>query len=242
MKCIVLAAGYATRLYPLTKNFPKPLLTVAGKTILDHLLDDIHNSGKVDEFIVVSNHVFYKHFEEWAQGKTYKVTLLDDGTTTNENRLGAVKDIAFAIGELSLSDDLLVIAGDNLLSFSLKEFLEYFERKNSSVIMRYFESDYESLKKRGVIEKLDGDRVLGMVEKSPEPPTNWCVPPFYIYKRDDLHLINEAIESGVSTDAPGSFTAWLTKKTVVNSWEMTGVRYDIGNIESYNKVKEIFEN
>ena len=242
MKCIVLAAGYATRLYPLTKDFPKPLLKVADKTILDHLLDDIHNSGKVDEFIVVSNHVFYHHFTDWAKEKSYKITLLDDGTTSNENRLGAVKDIAFAIDTLKLADDLLVIAGDNLLSFTLGEFIDYFEGKNTTVIMRYFESDYESLKKRGVIEALDGDRVLGMVEKSPQPPTNWCVPPFYIYKQSDIHLIKEAIESGVSTDAPGSFTAWLTKKTVVNSWEMTGERYDIGNIESYEKVKEIFGN
>ena len=240
MKCIVLAAGYATRLYPLTKNFPKPLLKVANKTILDHLLDDIHNSGEVDEFIVVSNHAFYEHFLSWAKEKPYKITLLDDGTTTNENRLGAVKDIAFAIDELNLTDDLLIIAGDNLLSFPLGEFIGYFKKCNTTVIMRYFEADYESLKKRGVIEALEGDRVLGMVEKSPNPPTNWCVPPFYVYKKEDIHLINEAIESGVSTDAPGSFTAWLTKKTVVNSWEMTGERYDIGDINSYEKVKEIF--
>ena len=108
--------------------------------------------------------------------------------------------------------------------------------------MRYFESDRESLKKRGVIEALDGDRVLGMVEKSPTPPTNWCVPPFYIYKKEDIYLIEDAIQSGVSTDAPGSFTAWLTTKTIVNSWEMVGERYDIGNIQSYEKVKAIFEN
>ena len=242
MKCIVLAAGYATRLYPLTKNFPKPLLEVSGKTILDHLLDDINEKGLVDEFVVVSNHAFYHHFENWAKEKPYKITLLDDGTTSNENRLGAVKDIMFVIEELSLSDDLLVIAGDNLLSFSLGEFLDYFKKMDSTVIMRYFEKDYESLKKRGVIEKLEGDRVLGMVEKSPTPPTNWCVPPFYIYKKDDIHLIKEAIESGVNTDAPGSFTAWLTTKTLVNSWEMTGERYDIGDIKSYEKVKEIFKN
>ena len=242
MKCIVLAAGYATRLYPLTKNFPKPLLEVADKTILDHLLDDINAHGLVDEFIVVSNHAFYHHFVKWAENKPYKITLLDDGTTTNENRLGAVKDIEFAINELKLSDDLLVIAGDNLLSFSLGDFINYFKRKNTSVIMRYFESDRESLKKRGVIEALDGDRVLGMVEKSPTPPTNWCVPPFYIYKKEDIHLIEEAIQSGVNTDAPGSFTAWLTTKTIVNSWEMVGERYDIGNIQSYEKVKAIFEN
>ena len=119
MKCLILAAGYATRLYPLTENFPKPLLKVGEKSILDWLVDDIAGAGLVDEYVVISNHKFAHHFEEWASSRSEKISVVDDGTETNETRLGAVRDIQFAIDKLSIDDDLLVIAGDNLLDFSL---------------------------------------------------------------------------------------------------------------------------
>lgn len=127
MKCLILAAGYATRLYPLTENYPKPLLEVREKKILDWLVEDIGN--KVDEFVVISNHRFVSHFQEWAAKHEQKITVLDDGTESNETRLGAVKDIQFAIDELKLDDDLLVIAGDNLLDFSLQSFIQYYRGK-----------------------------------------------------------------------------------------------------------------
>ena len=136
MKCLILAAGYATRLYPLTENFPKPLLKVGEKTILDWLVDDIDTAGLVDRYVVISNHKFAPIFEEWASSK--KVTVLDDGTSSNETRLGAVRDIQFAIDTLGLDDDLLVIAGDNVLDFSLVRFLEYAREKGTSCIMRYY--------------------------------------------------------------------------------------------------------
>lgn len=129
MKCLFLAAGYATRLYPLTENFPKPLLEVNGKAILDHLIEDIDTLGVVDEYIVISNHKFAQHFEEWAQKSVYPITVVDDGTESNETRLGAVKDIQFAIDTLSLDDDLLILAGDNLLDFSLTKFIAYARKK-----------------------------------------------------------------------------------------------------------------
>ena len=129
MKCLILAAGYATRLYPLTENFPKPLLKVRDKTILDWLLDDIETAGIVDEYIVISNHKYAHHFEQWAQTKPYRITVLDDGTSTNDTRLGAVKDIQFAIDSRQLQEDLLVIAGDNVLDFSLTAFVRYCRQK-----------------------------------------------------------------------------------------------------------------
>ena len=124
MKCLILAAGYATRLYPLTENFPKPLLKIGDKTILDWLIDDIDGSGLVDGYVVISNHKFARHFEEWAARKSVDITVVDDGTSTNETRLGAVRDIQFAIDRLGLDDDMLVIAGDNVLDFSLTKFLD----------------------------------------------------------------------------------------------------------------------
>ena len=123
MKCLILAAGYATRLYPLTENFPKPLLDVGGKTILDWLVDDIDTCGQVDEYVVISNHKFARHFDEWAKTKPQKITVVDDGTSSNDTRLGAVKDIQFAIDNLNLTGDMLVIAGDNVLDFSLTKFI-----------------------------------------------------------------------------------------------------------------------
>ena len=178
MKCLILAAGYATRLYPLTENFPKPLLKVGDKTILDWLIDDIRSSGIVDEFAVVTNHRFAPIFREWAP---VGVTIVDDGTSTNETRLGAGKDIQFAIESLALDDDLLVIAGDNVLDFSLVKFIDYARTKGTSCIMRYFEPDEARLHKCGIVETDAEDRVLSMEEKPAQPRSHWCCPPFYYY-------------------------------------------------------------
>lgn len=129
MKCLILAAGYATRLYPLTENFPKPLLKVGDKTILDWLVDDIDTAGLVDTYVVISNHKFAHHFEDWAATKKQNIRVVDDGTISNETRLGAVCDVQFAIDQLGLDDDMLVIAGDNVLDFSLSKFVAYANEK-----------------------------------------------------------------------------------------------------------------
>lgn len=241
MKCLILAAGYATRLYPLTENFPKPLLDVAGKTILDWLVDDIDGAGLVDEYVVISNHKFAHHFEEWVKKKSQKVIVVDDGTSTNETRLGAVKDIQFAIDKLKLSGDFLVIAGDNVLDFSLQKFVRYASEKNTSCVMRFYEPNSERLHKCGVL-KVDGnDCVINMEEKPAEPKSHWCCPPFYYYTSEDARLIQKGIDNGCGTDAPGSYIAWLCTQTKVHAMEMPGSRYDIGNLESYEQVKATYK-
>lgn len=240
MFCMILAAGYATRLYPLTENFPKSLLKVGEKTILDHLTDDLAKSGEVSEFVVISNHKFAHHFDDWAKGKPYKITVVDDGTETNETRLGAVKDIQFAMEKLSILDDALIIAGDNVLDFSLNRFVSYAKEKNTSCVMRYFEPKTEKLQKCGVLE-LDKDLILSMEEKPSVPKSNWCCPPFYFYKKEDVARIDEAINDCCGTDAPGSFVAWLSQKTTVHAMEMPGSRYDIGNLESYETVQKEYK-
>lgn len=237
MKCLILAAGYATRLYPLTENFPKPLLTVGDKTILDWLVDDIDASGEVDEYVVISNHKYAHHFDAWAKTKAQKVTVVDDGTDSNETRLGAVKDIQFAIDKLGLDDDMLVIAGDNVLDFSLTKFIAYAKEKQSSCIMRYYEGDLKRLTKCGVVQIDENDRIIGMEEKPAEPKSNWCCPPFYYYTKADARLVEKGIANGCGTDAPGSYIAWLCSVTEVYAMEMPGSRYDIGNLESYERVK-----
>ncbi len=241
MICLILAAGYATRLYPLTENFPKPLLKVGEKTILDHLTDDINAGGRVSEFVVISNHKFAHHFEDWAKTKPYKITVVDDGTSTNETRLGAVRDIKFAIDKLNLNDDVLIIAGDNVLDFSLNKFIDYADVKNASCVMRYFEGEEKRLQKCGVLELDDADLILNMEEKPEKPKSNWCCPPFYFYKKDDIARVDEAIADGCGVDAPGSLVSWMCKKSSVYAFEMPGSRYDIGNLESYEKVQKEYK-
>lgn len=244
MKSIVLAAGYATRLYPLTKNFPKPLLEIKGKSILDWLLDDIDTIDAINEHIIISNHRYVEHFENWKKNCKLKnpVTIIDDGSVSNETRLGAVKDIQFAIDTLKLSDDLLIVAGDNMLDFSLKKLVDLFKEKNSAVVIASYEEDVETLKRSGVMLPDSDFRVIEMEEKPSEPKSNWRVGPFYIYKKEELPLIKQGIEEGCGVDAPGSFISYLCKKTDVYALKNPGERYDIGTLESYEKVKAIFEN
>lgn len=240
MKCVILAAGYATRLYPLTENFPKPLLEINGKTILDWLVDDIDTSPYVDEYIVVSNHKFINYFNDWKDNKltSKKITVIDDGTVDNDNRLGAVSDINLAISKLNLNDDLLVVAGDNVLDFSLNNFIDYFYEKKESCIMRYYEADKEKIKKSAAVNFDNNDLVLEMVEKPNNPNSNWCVPPFYIYTKEDASKVETALKNGCNKDAPGSFINWLYDKSSVYAMEMPGKRYDIGNLDSYKEVNQ----
>lgn len=234
MKCVILAAGYATRLYPLTENFPKPLLKVGEKTILDWLIDDIGDAA--DEYIVISNHKFAEHFTKWAANRN--IIVVDDGTSTNETRLGAVCDVQFAIEKLSLDDDLLVIAGDNVLDFSLRKFINYAKEKGTSCTMRYFEEDETKLRRAGVSEvNEETGRLVSFEEKPAQPKSHWCTPPFYYYVKEDAKRIGDAIADGCGTDAPGSLVAWMCEKSVVHSMIMPGKRYDIGNLESYEAVK-----
>ncbi len=240
MKCLILAAGYATRLYPLTENFPKPLLEVKGKSILDWLVDDIDTCGLVNQYVVVSNHKFVQHFEQWAKGKMQHITVLDDGTSTNETRLGAVKDIQFAIDELKLDDDLLIIAGDNVLDFSLVKFIQYVQEKKASCIMRYFEPELKRLQKSGVLVVENDGLVINMQEKPEKPLGTWCCPPFYLLVKKDVLMVEKGIEAGCGTDAPGSFIAWLYKKVRIYAMKMPGKRYDIGTLESYEQIKAMY--
>lgn len=239
MKCLILAAGYATRLYPLTENFPKPLLEVAGKPILDWLIEDLARTGMIDGYVVVTNHRFAPIFREWAAHRP--ITVIDDGTSTNETRLGAVKDIQLGIQEGRIEEDLLVMAGDNLLTFSLQGFLDYFREKGTSCVMRFWQPDLAKLHKSGVAEVNDEGLILSMEEKPAEPKAHWCCPPFYIYRKEDLPLVDVGIAEGCGVDAPGSFIAWLCGRTRVHAWEMPGERLDIGNLESYEEAKKRFQ-
>ena len=238
MKCVILAAGYATRLYPLTENFPKPLLEVQNKPILRWLLEDLDTTGSIEEYIVISNHKFAHHFESWAAQQPWKITVVDDGTDSNETRLGAVRDLLFAMEKLDLKDDLLVMAGDNLLDFSLSEFVRYGLEKQAPCTLRYFEPSRQKLLKSGVVSVDDTDRITLMTEKSPDPASSWVSIAFYYYPREAAARVKQALEDGCNADAPGSLLRWLSGNMTCYAMEMPGKRYDIGDLASYEQVQQ----
>ena len=242
MKNIVIAAGYATRLYPLTENFPKPLLKIGDSTILDRMMADIDGIPEVDGHIIVTNHRFAHIFNEWREKSDYTkpITVIDDGTTDNDSRLGAVRDLLLALDECGVDDDIMVLAADNILDFTLQGFTDFFREKGTSVIMCHHEPELRKLQRTGVIA-VDGDmRVLEMQEKPEVPVSNWAVPPFYIYSRKDLPLIRDCMAHGCGYDAPGNLAHYLTGVTTLHAWRMPGARFDIGSMDSYLEAQERF--
>lgn len=242
MKSIIIAAGYATRLYPLTENFPKPLLKIGDSTILDKLMKDIDGIPEIDRHIIVTNHRFAPIFEEWKRDSTYSkpITIIDDGTSTNETRLGAVRDILLAIEQENIDDDILVLAADNILDFSLKGFVDTFKEKATSMIMCHHEPELKKLQRTGVIAVDENMKVLEMQEKPKHPVSNWAVPPFYIYAKNDIPLIRNCMQHGCGFDAPGNLAHYLVDETTLHAWPMPGSRFDIGSMDSYREAQQRF--
>lgn len=242
MKNIVIAAGYATRLYPLTENFPKPLLKVGDRNILERMLDDVDTLPEIDSHIIVTNHRFAPIFEEWVKTVNYTkpISIIDDGTSTNDTRLGAVRDLLLAIERYAIDDDIMVLAADNILEFSMRGFVDFFKSKGTSVIMCHHEPELRRLQRTGVIAVDDDMRVLEMQEKPEVPVSNWAVPPFYIYSRSDLPLIRECLDHGCGFDAPGNLAHYLAEASVLHAWPMPAGRFDIGSLDSYREAQERF--
>ena len=254
MKNIVIAAGYATRLGALTKNFPKPLLKIGETTILGRMLDDIDRIPEIDEHIIITNHKFAHFFEEWAEsqrpqapsnlrggvGYTKPITIVDDGTSTNETRLGAVCDLLFAMDKLAIDDDMLVVAADNLLFFSFQEFIDFAKEKETSCIMCHEQPSIEKLQRTGVVELDANNKVLGMEEKPQVPKSHWAVPPFYIYLKKDLDLVRHSVENGCGKDAPGNLAHYMVDHTTMHAWPMSAGRFDIGSLDTYYEAVERF--
>lgn len=242
MKNIVVAAGYATRLGELTKNFPKPLLKIGENTILGRMLDDIDTIPQIDEHVIITNHKFAPVFEEWAKEQHYSkpVTIVDDGTSTNETRLGAVCDLLFAMDKLRIDDDILLVAADNLLFFTFKDFVDFALQKQTSCLMCHNQPSVEKLQRTGVVVLDGNNKVLNMEEKPRQPKSQWAVPPFYIYLRKDLDLVRHSVENGCGKDAPGNLAHYMVDNTDIHAWEMNGGRFDIGSLDTYYEACEIF--
>lgn len=252
MKNIVIAAGYATRLGVLTANYPKPLLKIGEKSILERMLDDIDQIPDISEHVIISNHKFAHHFEEWKAQMHYNkpITIIDDMTETNETRLGAVCDLLYAMDKLSINDDMLVVAADNLLFFSFAEFVKFAKEKGGSCIMRHYQPSVEKLQRTGVVVLDTDDKVLNMEEKPQTPKSNWAVPPFYIYLKKDLDLVRHSVENGCGKDTPGNLAHYMVDNTTMYAWEMKRtdgnenepIRFDIGSLDTYNEACEKYGN
>jgi glucose-1-phosphate thymidylyltransferase len=234
VKALILAAGYATRLRPLTDTIPKQLLPVGGRPMVDWILDRIAETS-ADEVHLVTNARFAADFERWAQGKDVRVH--DDGTTSNEDRLGAIGDIAF----VDLDDDLLAIAGDNLFDFSLADYESYWRAKAGSCVAVHDVGDPELAKKYGIVDVDADDRITNFVEKPENPPTTLCATATYLYGRDHAALVRMYLEEGNPPDQPGNFVAWLHKREPVYAYRFPGEWYDIGDqaqlLEADNRMR-----
>ena len=246
MKAVVLVAGYASRLYPLTLNTPKALLTLNDVSLLDYLIDKVKEIDAIDEVILVSNHKFYRNFLDWK--KSYngdlKITVIDDGTTTNETRLGAIGDFNFAIEKLGIDDEVMLLVSDNYFTFSLKDFYDFYLEKQSDCILVTEFEDLEYLGKNFACVKLDSNRrITSMVEKPGGiPDTNIGAYASYIYTRESVRMIKEYLDQGNNKDAPGNFPSWLYTKKPVFAYSFDGECYDIGTLDVYNKLNAKMKN
>jgi len=242
MKAIILAAGYATRLYPLTKDNPKPLLPVAGRPMINYITNELETLGALDMIYVVTNHKFAGRFYDWA--KTYdgkkQIKIIDDGTTDEDSRLGAIGDINFCIESEAIDEELLIIAGDNLFTFSLRDYYDFYLKKGADCVCAKRVSDYEYLKQLAVAVTDDAGRILELVEKPPAPPSNLGVYASYIYTKDTAGLFKTYLSEGNKPDAPGYFVQWLYKRRDVFVYVMDGECYDIGTHAMYDEVNQIF--
>ena len=243
IKAIILVAGYATRLYPLTLNTPKALLPIAGKPIIGYILDEINTIPNIDEVYVVTNSKFYPHFSEWAAGvdSVVPVEVIDDGTSSEETRLGGIGDIKYAIDKCAIDDDLMIIAGDNFFTYRLADYYAEYEKNPSNYVVVKELDDVEQLR-HFAVAKLDADnKILDLVEKPSEPQSNIAVYATYIYRRETLPLFERYFEEGNNPDAPGYFVQWLHKIRPVYAWRMNGDCHDIGTQTAYDDVRAEFE-
>jgi glucose-1-phosphate thymidylyltransferase len=247
VKLIILGAGYATRLYPLTLNQPKPLLPVAGKPMIEHVLDNLAPIEAIDHIYLVTNEKFTPHFEQWAaehqaRGDAHEFTVVNDHSTDDSNKLGAIGDLNLVITSQSIDDDIIVVAGDNLFSDPLTGFGEFALSKNAPVLAVYDVGDLEEIKKYNAIEVDDASRITFFEEKPKEPKVTVTGIALYYYPRHTLSLIKQYIAEGNNPDQPGRLVQWLYPQTQFYTWSVPGLWYDVGSKETLEEANRIFAN
>jgi glucose-1-phosphate thymidylyltransferase len=245
MKVIILAAGYATRLYPLTLTQPKPLLPVAGKPMVDHVLDNLTSISSIDRVYIVTNAKFADHFQKWADDYRAKKTRLDftiinDGSTDDSNKLGAIGDLHLVITREKVEDDIIVVAGDNLFSEDLGAFGEYTSQKNAPVLAVYDVGNLEEIKKYNAISMDQDGKITFFEEKPKQPKSTLTGIALYYYPAATIPLIKQYIAEGNNPDQPGRLIQWLYPRTPVYTWRVPGIWFDIGSKEALEEANRVF--
>ncbi len=242
MKAIILVAGYATRLYPLTLTTPKPLLPINNKPIIDYIVDELNTIDAIDQIYVVSNHKFAKNFDQWAADKANQkpICVLDDGTETEETRRGAIGDIFFTLEEGNIDDDVIIIAGDNFFTYTLLDYYNYYKNSGCDCVCAKQFTDSEMIKQLAVALLDENNKIINLEEKPSEPKSDIAVFATYIYKKETLPLFKQYLDEGNKPDAPGYFVQWLYTKKDVKAYVMNGECYDIGTPQSYADIQKLF--
>lgn len=245
MKLIVLAAGYATRLYPLTLNQPKPLLKVAGKPMLEHVLANLLPIEEIDHVYVVTNAKFAEHFRRWAD--TYgaarsgvQITVVNDNSTDDSNKLGAIGDLNLVLTRERIDDDIIVVAGDNLFSNTLAAFGKFCREKGAPVLAVYDVGDLDEIKKYNAIEVDEDGRILFFEEKPARPKSTLTGIALYYYPASSLPLIRQYVDEGNNPDQPGRLVQWMYRRTPFYTWRVPGIWYDVGSKETLEEADRIF--
>jgi glucose-1-phosphate thymidylyltransferase len=245
MKILILAAGYATRLYPLTLTTPKPLLDVAGRPMIEHVLDNIAPIPGIDRVYVVTNDKFAAPFQQWADGyratkSKLNFTIINDGSTDDTTKLGAIGDLNLVLEREQVDDDLIVVAGDNLFSESIEAFGKFCREKNAPVLGVYDVGDLEAIKKYNAITIAGDGRITFFEEKPKVPQSTLTGIALYFYPRATLPLIRQYVAEGNNPDQPGRLVQWMYPRVPFHTWRVPGLWFDIGSKETLAEANEIF--
>lgn len=242
MNAIILAAGYATRLYPLTENTPKPLLKVGGKSIIEHIIRKLEQIEFIEKIFVITNDKFEKSFKEWLENFDAKkpIEIINDGSKSNEDRLGALGDVHYIIDKKSVDDDLIVIAGDNLFEMPLTDTVNFFKKRKSNVIVLHDVKDLNLAKQYGIVET-ENNVVVNFEEKPINPKSTLASTGIYLFPRKTADLIRKYVAQGNNCDKTGNFIEWLHKRDKVFSYITDRKWYDIGNLEQLEKANKYYK-
>ena len=242
-KCILLCAGYATRLFPITKNFPKALLEIEdGKPLLNYIMDQIDNISDIDEIYLITNDRYYNHFINWKDtlNTNKKLTVLNDYTTNNDDKLGAVGDLKYTKDKMNINDDVIIIAGDNLFDYNLQDFIDYYKKIKKPVVTSSIINDIEQLKGMGVALTDSNNRIIELKEKSANPISNKAVFATYIYPKEVFNQVDNYLNEGNNPDAPGYFLEYVVRNNPTYIYNFNGNCYDVGTHDSLKLVRELY--
>lgn len=244
MKCIVLCAGFGKRLYPLTENKAKSLLEIQdGKPLINYIVEKVNRVKEIDEIHIITNNRFYNDFEKWSQdlNNPKKIILCNDKANDANERLGAVGDIMYAINMGNIDDDILIIAGDNLFDYSLRELVRYYHDKKAPVVASERIFDNEILKRTGIVEINENNKVISFKEKPAKPKSNIVAFATYIFPKETIPYLKAFLEEGNRTHSPGYFIEYLYKLTSTYSYFYNGKCYSIATPEALLEVKNIYD-